>query len=264
MVFDDAGASSLEQFTLLAKNARGRACVALIQQALSNKKLFVFRELLDMPNVQALKGTEHDSYFQLLEIFCFGKYRDYLAEKDVLPALNPAHIQKLRKLTTLSLAQKSKIVPYETLMKELDVTTIRELEDILIDTIYSGLVQGKLDQKSKSLIVKYAVGRDTQNADVDLMIEKLTNWQIEATTICERINSILSHADKLAESEKSREENIRAKNVRTAAERAPGSREGNYRGGNDDYLSDFMQGPRRTPSAKRMPGAPGMNRKGRI
>uniref|UniRef100_A0A4W5LD57 Uncharacterized protein n=1 Tax=Hucho hucho TaxID=62062 RepID=A0A4W5LD57_9TELE len=38
----------LEQFTLLAKTARGRACMALIQQVLSNKKLFVFGELLHM------------------------------------------------------------------------------------------------------------------------------------------------------------------------------------------------------------------------
>lgn len=83
MVFDDTSAASLEQFTLLAKNARGKACVALIEQALSNKKLFVFRELLDMPNVQALKNTDHDRYFQLLEIFCYGKYSDYLGEYEI-------------------------------------------------------------------------------------------------------------------------------------------------------------------------------------
>lgn len=78
MAFDAGGASSLEQFTLLARNARGRACVALIQQVLSNKKLFVFRELLDMPNVQALQGTEYQGYFDLLQIFCFGTYGDYI------------------------------------------------------------------------------------------------------------------------------------------------------------------------------------------
>lgn len=78
MAFDAAGASSLEQFTLLAKNARGRACVALIQQVLSNRKLFVFRELLDMPSIQALQGSEHQGHFDLLRIFCFGTYGDYL------------------------------------------------------------------------------------------------------------------------------------------------------------------------------------------
>jgi COP9 signalosome complex subunit 7 len=81
MAFDAAGASSLEQFTLLAKNARGRACVALIQQVLSNKKLFVFRELLDMPNVQALQGSEYQGHFELLRIFCFGAYPDYIGTR---------------------------------------------------------------------------------------------------------------------------------------------------------------------------------------
>lgn len=78
MAFDAGGAANLEQFTLLAKNARGRACVALVQQVLSNKKLFVFRELLDMPNVEALQNTENHGYYELLRIFCFGTYGDYL------------------------------------------------------------------------------------------------------------------------------------------------------------------------------------------
>ena len=80
MAFDTAGASSLEQFTLLAKNARGRACVALIQQVLSNKKLFVFRELLDMPNVEALRDSEYKEHYELLRIFCFGTYTDYVGK----------------------------------------------------------------------------------------------------------------------------------------------------------------------------------------
>lgn len=44
----------LVQFLVLAKAAKGAACVALIQQVLSNKKIFVFGELLAMPNVQAV------------------------------------------------------------------------------------------------------------------------------------------------------------------------------------------------------------------
>ena len=77
MTLEDGGASGLEQFLLLAKNARGRACVALIQQVLSNKKLFVFGELLGMPNVAALAGTEHHGSLELLKIFCFGSFADY-------------------------------------------------------------------------------------------------------------------------------------------------------------------------------------------
>lgn len=46
----------LVQFLVLSKTAKGAACVALIQQVLSNKKIFVFGELLAMPNVQAVSA----------------------------------------------------------------------------------------------------------------------------------------------------------------------------------------------------------------
>ena len=149
MAFDTAGGASLEQFTLLAKNARGRACVALIQQVLSNKKLFVFRELLEMPNVQALQDSEYKEHYDLLRIFCFGTYTDYAGEYCVddnampllcfavcrrdtygcgfmtlhaflsahehdLPELTSQQMNKLRKLTAVSLAHRFK-VPYETM-----------------------------------------------------------------------------------------------------------------------------------------------------
>ena len=48
----------LVQFLVLAKGAKGAACVALIQQVLSHKKIFVFGELLSMPNVQSVR--RHD------------------------------------------------------------------------------------------------------------------------------------------------------------------------------------------------------------
>ena len=54
-----------------------------------------------------------------------------------------------------------------------------------------GLLQGKLDQKSRCFVVKYAVGRDTQQEDVDGMIQALTHWKMQSAEICEKINTIL-------------------------------------------------------------------------
>ena len=42
----------LEQFVLLAKNAKGAAAVELIKQALEAPGVYVFGELLDMSNIQ--------------------------------------------------------------------------------------------------------------------------------------------------------------------------------------------------------------------
>jgi len=59
MESSDQGSAALEQFCLLAKSLKGRAVVGIIQQTLNSKKVYVFGELLSMPNVQALRETEH-------------------------------------------------------------------------------------------------------------------------------------------------------------------------------------------------------------
>jgi hypothetical protein len=45
--------SGLEQFCILARTCKGKACCALIQQVIS-KKVFVFGELLAEPSIQAV------------------------------------------------------------------------------------------------------------------------------------------------------------------------------------------------------------------
>ncbi|ETW01603.1 hypothetical protein H310_06242 [Aphanomyces invadans] len=199
MVASDDG--SLEQFTLLAKTARGRACVALVQQVLSNKKLFVFGELLDMPNVKALAESDQadqQGHARLLAIFAHGRYLDYVRQKQEatfhIPDLNAAQALKLRKLTVVSLCQEHKSVPYRILMGELQIGSVREVEDIVIDTIYSGLVEGQLDEKNEVFESSYSVGRDVQLSDIDDMIHRLTQWQNDAKQMCNRIDEVLSHA----------------------------------------------------------------------
>lgn len=49
--------SSLEQFTLLAKGARGTACAELVKQALEAPGVHVFGELIDMPNVKEVPAV---------------------------------------------------------------------------------------------------------------------------------------------------------------------------------------------------------------
>lgn len=44
--------TGLQSFCLLAKSAKGKACTAVIEQALQAPNVFVFGELLDMPNVK--------------------------------------------------------------------------------------------------------------------------------------------------------------------------------------------------------------------
>lgn len=57
---------------------------------------------------------------------------------------------------------------------------------LAVDLVLQGLIQGKLDQKNRHFVVKYAVGRDTHHADIDSMIEKLTNWCVDRVVALRR------------------------------------------------------------------------------
>lgn len=81
-----------EQFLLLAKSAKGAALATLIHQVLEAPGVYVFGELLDMPNVRELAESDFASTFRLLTVFAYGTYADYLAEARNLPPLNSGNI----------------------------------------------------------------------------------------------------------------------------------------------------------------------------
>ena len=75
---DEQYLTSLQPFILLAKSATGRAAADLVMQATAAPGCFVFSELLEMPNIQALANTDDGKkYFDLLKIFAYGWYGDY-------------------------------------------------------------------------------------------------------------------------------------------------------------------------------------------
>ncbi|XP_044734439.1 COP9 signalosome complex subunit 7b isoform X2 [Chrysoperla carnea] len=183
-----AGTSSnnpLEQFVLLAKSAKGAACVELIKQVLEAPGVHVFGELLDMPNIAELQNGPNSIYFDTLNLFAYGTYKEYLASKDKLLELTPVQIKKLQHLTIVTLATKNKCIPYSLLLKELDIKNVRDLEDLIIEAIYADIIHGKLDQKNSQLEVDYAIGRDIRPADVGIIISTLQEW-------CDSCEAVLS------------------------------------------------------------------------
>mmetsp|Transcript_35705 Transcript_35705/g.47101 ORF Transcript_35705/g.47101 Transcript_35705/m.47101 type:complete len:266 (+) Transcript_35705:120-917(+) len=208
---EEGGSSHLEQFCLLAKTAKGRACVALIQQVLNNPKMFVFGELLGMENVASLAATEHEPYLLLLKIFCYGTLSEYQQGSANLPELTPQQKTKLRQLSIISLAQKNKIVPYSLLQKELEINNIRELEDVIIESIYSGLIKGKLNQKEGVLKVNSCISRDVKLEQVDEMLLKLNDWRSMTEGMLKRLDECVEHANNLSKEEEKRAATINEK-----------------------------------------------------
>lgn len=202
---------NLEQYVLLAKSARGAGLVALINQTLEAPGVYVFGELIGMPSVKALENSENSSYWTLLNIFAFGTYSDYKEKASLLPALTATQLRKLQHLTIVSLAAKSKFIPYSLLLQELDIKNLRELEDVIIDAIYADIIHGKLDQKNKQLEVDFAIGRDITPETVNRVTEVLQDW-------CDGCESVLRSIEKQIERANTHKEKKQKQKIQVEAE----------------------------------------------
>jgi COP9 signalosome complex subunit 7 len=69
---------------------------------------------------------------------------------------------------------------YADLATSLEVSSVRDLEDLIIDAMYSSLLGGKLDQKEGVLSVDWVVGRDVNREDQSLteLQNKLESWYV--------------------------------------------------------------------------------------
>ncbi|KAK7602040.1 hypothetical protein V9T40_009481 [Parthenolecanium corni] len=196
----------LEQFVLLAKGAKGAAVVELAKQMLDAPGVYVFGELLDMPNVKDLENGSQKNIYELLQIFAHGTYKDYLQKQDTLPSLTESQRKKLQHLTIVSLAKKMNCIPYSLLLEEIDIKNVRALEDLIIDAIYADIIRGKLDQKNSCLEVDFAIGRDFREDNLVEMICTLEAWHNSCESVLSEVESQITRAN----AEKSKVMNHRA------------------------------------------------------
>lgn len=201
----EKASNPLEQFVLLAKTAKGAAAVELIKQALEAPGVYVFGELLDMANVQDLENGPHSSHLALMKMFAYGTYRSLDDNKDNLPELSEAMTRKLRLLTMVSLAESNKLLAYTLLLEELGISTVRDLEDLIIEGIAAGVFQGKLDQKNCHFEVDFVIGRDIRKIDIGNIVGVLSAW-------CDNCDTTLSTIENQVEKvNKERADTIRHK-----------------------------------------------------
>jgi len=214
--------AALQTYVQLAKNAKGKGAVAVIQQALSAPNVYVFGELMEMQGIQQLAGTEDAPYLELLKIFAYGTYAECRAKGSSLPQLSKIQQRKLQQLSIVTLAATSKVIPYTVLQSELEIQELRELEDLIIDSIYQGLLTGKLDQKQKTFEVETAMGRDLKPESIDEFISILSNWSNQSEVILKNIREKIQHANMMSEQEKKHKEEYekRVENVKSTIKAA--------------------------------------------
>lgn len=174
----------MQPFLALAKSANSpRAASDLVTRATSQPTTFVFTELLQTPQIQALsQSPEHSSQLTLLQIFSYGTYTDYTQTPN-LPRLNDAQTLKLRQLTLLTLARSPANLTYKNLLKVLELNGSRALEDLVITCIYAGLIEGKLDPHNQIVsITSVAPLRDLSPDSVPAMLATFQAWSNRCDT----------------------------------------------------------------------------------
>ncbi|CAK9105453.1 COP9 signalosome complex subunit 7b (SGN7b) (Signalosome subunit 7b) (JAB1-containing signalosome subunit 7b) [Durusdinium trenchii] len=229
----------IEQFLLLAKGNSGKAAAALVEKVLNHKHIFVFGEILELENVAKLRGTDDEGWLRALEIFAFGTYQEYVGKQASLPPLSEAQAHKLRQLTLVSLAssKKDKVLGYDDLLQALGLETARELEDLIIESIFSKLVQGKLNPGRRQFEVESVMGRDVRDQDIDSMLATLGGWCDRAESVMGRLEELFKEVRQTQSADQQSRDNVETK-IRSmfasgGAEsgRGSGRRSAKYRGG---------------------------------
>lgn len=77
-------------------------------------------------------------------------------------------------LTDLSVCFQT--IDYDRVLATLDIPTIRDLEDLIIDAIYQDILRAKLDQQRKQVDVEFAMGRDLPPGGGEALLKSLAAW----------------------------------------------------------------------------------------
>lgn len=185
-----------QPFLALTKSASSpRAAADLISRATSAPNTFIFSELLQAPQIQALANSpEQVSYLELLKVFSYGTYNAYINTPN-LPTLNEQQALKLRQLSFLSLAKNPTNLTYTNLLRDLRLETPRELEDLVISAIYAGLVSGTLDPYNQVVRVSSVSPlRDLPPNSIPSMISTLNEWSSRCVSTLADLEKLIAHA----------------------------------------------------------------------
>ncbi|KAG1947722.1 COP9 signalosome complex subunit 7a [Pimephales promelas] len=179
----------------------GPALAQAISSLLETPGLYVFSDILELPNVRELETGPHAPVYQLLNLFAYGTYCDYKERAASLPELTPAQKNKLRHLSIISLASNLKCLPYSLLLQQLELKNVRELEDLLIEAVYSDIIHGKLDQRNQQVEVDCSIGRDLGPNELPNIANTLQEWCAGCEAVLCGIEEQVSRANQYRESQ---------------------------------------------------------------
>ena len=141
-----------------------------------------------------------------LDLFSYGKYCDYSQGPGSFLTLTESQLNKLRQLTVLSVVQEAcargeGVITYDRLAMELgyssegtmdsDPQTFRRVEQVVIACMYAHILQGRLCQKTRRLLISSDKGPPCRSRDV--RGEHIPAMMATLQALCDRLEA--SHAE---------------------------------------------------------------------
>lgn len=184
------------------KSPSPRFIADIITRATSAPGTFIFTELLQLQQVQALRTSdEYKSHLTLLELFSWGIYAEYLATPG-LPELSEAQTLKLRQLTLLTIASPllpsdntTNTLTYPSLLSSLSLSSTTELESLITSCIYSSLITARLSPTSDPPtvhITSVAPLRDLRPQSLPALLHILSVWSSRCDNVITDLNNTIS------------------------------------------------------------------------
>jgi len=171
--------------------------------AIQNATTFGCDELLRLPAVAALKTGDDKAQVvhRLLEIYSREKLEDYESfvsgKTKTLEALGLSHdtcVDKLRMLSLASLAADRAEIEYDLIKTTLKLGSDKEVEAWVIKVHREGLVQGKMDQLRRVVVVSHTTARVFNTTDWAELKTRVDGWRQCLTSMSDVIEAAKVHA----------------------------------------------------------------------
>tara|TARA_B110000208_G_scaffold147182_1_gene177570 strand:- start:960 stop:1616 length:657 start_codon:yes stop_codon:yes gene_type:complete len=189
--------------------------------------VYTFGSLLN----RAVAGSKE---YALLELFAYGTFGTYRAAGGAAafsPPLSPAALWKLKQLSLATLAASTKVLGYATLQAELEIDSVAELERLIVESIYAGVVDGTIDQRAATFSVSSAMGRDVRTSDLGSLLERLDEWSQRSQDVVDALDTQIATFASDAAATRKRRENVTVAVQRQQRESSRKSKGGGGGGG---------------------------------
>jgi len=171
---------SLKKLAILDENDAETTSLAkdVVLRAVSMENYYAFEDLLQYNSIQKLKGTEE---FELLDVFLNGTlstYQTFATAHTSLIKDADKNVHKMRLLSLASLGSEnlSRELTYAEIANNLQIPE-DEVEMWVIDVIRAGLVEAKLDQLNKTVIVHRSIYRVFGKEQWKKLSTSLSAWK---------------------------------------------------------------------------------------